>query len=604
MSEKNHNGASHQQTQAGTTVGGDQTSAAMGEHTGERRHVGERKVASIITGIPLDQEQGLGPLTIGGYLREVTRRHTGREAVVVATEAASERWSYDELWAQSMRLARALYAAGVVKGTRVGLLMTNRLEFVAALFGTALAGGIAVPLLTFSTRDELAHLLQASCCSLLLVESRVLKRDFAATLAELEPALNDTAPGGLRSTQFPFLRGVAVVDSDKTRGAFEAWDDFLAAGETVAEALVDAAAATVAPSDPAVIFFSSGSTAQPKGVISAHRGVALQFWRWPRQFGLDSEVRCWTANGFFWSGTFSSALGSALTAGGTLVLQHTFQAAEALTLMARERVNFPLAWPHQWAQLEEAPNWHDVDLSAMRYVNPQSPIARHPTVTVDWDEPVHAYGNTETFTISAMYPSGTPQSEHRNSAGVPLPGNTLKIVGPFSGEVVPVGERGEIAVKGPTLMLGYLGKPLDETLDDQGFLRTGDSGYVDADGRLFWEGRLTDIIKTGGANVSPLEVDGVLETIPGVQVGKTVGVPHHTLGEIVVCCIVASDGAVLDEQGLRSALREKLASYKVPRRVLFFSEEEISTTGSAKIKTADLRELAEARLRAEDASPA
>ena len=116
---------------------------------------------------------------------------------------------------------------------------------------------------------------------------------------------------------------------------------------------------------------------------------------------------------------------------------------------------------------------------------------------------------------------------------------TLKIVDPLTGDIVPRGTSGEICVKGPTLMLGYIGTPLDETLDAEGFFHTGDGGYLDEAGRLFWTGRLTDIIKTGGANVSPLEVDEILARHPAVKVAKTVGVPHETLGEVVVACVVA-----------------------------------------------------------------
>src|SRR5581483_1119711 len=145
--------------------------------------------------------------------------------------------------------------------------------------------------------------------------------------------------------------------------------------------------------------------------------------------------------------------------------------------------------------------------------------------------------------------------------------------------------------KGATLMLGYLGIPLDETLDEDGYFRTGDGGYIDDRGRLFWQGRLTDIIKTGGANVSPAEVDSILATYPGVKVAQTVGVPHDTLGEMVIGCIVAHDGAKLAEAKIRDFLKERLASYKVPRRVLFFRQDELSLTGSAKIKAGALREL-------------
>jgi fatty-acyl-CoA synthase len=244
----------------------------------------------------------------------------------------------------------------------------------------------------------------------------------------------------------------------------------------------------------------------------------------------------------------------------------------------------------------EAPNWSKVDLSSLHYVDANGPMARHPTVSTGWSEPKWAYGNTETFTINTCFPSDTPADVAEGTHGVPLPGNTLKIVDPETGATVAQGERGEIAVKGPTLMLGYVDVPIDETLDDEGFFHTGDGGYLDGAGRLVWEGRLTDIIKTGGANVSPLEIDGVLALYPGVKVGRTVGVPHPTLGEIVVSCVVPHEGAALDEPAIRDFLKERLASYKVPRRVLFFREDELSMTGSAKVKSSRLRELAAKRL--------
>jgi fatty-acyl-CoA synthase len=150
----------------------------------------------------------------------------------------------------------------------------------------------------------------------------------------------------------------------------------------------------------------------------------------------------------------------------------------------------------------------------VRYIERASALARHPTIHSNWREP-KAYGVTETFTINVAYPASTPAQIVGESYGQPLPGNTLKIVDPLTGAVLPRGERGEIAVKGPTLMRGYVGVPLDETLDEEGFFHTGDGGYVNEAGWLFWEGRLTDIIKTGGANVSPVEVDLVLNTCPG-----------------------------------------------------------------------------------------
>jgi acyl-coenzyme A synthetase/AMP-(fatty) acid ligase len=364
-----------------------------------------------------------------------------------------------------------------------------------------------------------------------------------------------------------------------------------------------ARAETVKPADPGVLLFSSGSTGRPKGILNAHRGVTIQCWRFRRIFALGDDVRCWTANGFFWSGNFCQALGATLSCGGCLVLQTTFEPVEALRLMEAERVTLPIAWPHQWAQLESAPEWATADLSSLRYADPRTPAGRHPTVSATWVEPTHMYGNSETFTISTGYPPGASPEIMDGTCGEPLPGNTLKIVDPMTGAVIPRGERGEIAVKGPTLMLGYVGMPSDEVLDAEGFFRTGDGGYIDERGLLVWEGRLNDIIKTGGANVSPVEVDRVIADYPGVKVSQTVGVPHDTLGEMVVTCVVPQEDTALEEHAIREFLKVRLASYKTPRRVLFLHEGDLSLTGSAKVKAKDLRELAAKRLASESADP-
>ena len=145
-------------------------------------------------------------------------------------------------------------------------------------------------------------------------------------------------------------------------------------------------------------------------------------------------------------------------------------------------------------------------------------------------------------------------------------------------------------------MLGYLRAAAENIFDDEGFFRTGDGGFVDDAGQLHWQGRLNDIIKTGGANVSPLEIDAVLIECPGVKIAATVGVPHDTLGEMVVACVVPEAGAAVDEGQVRAFVSKRLSSYKVPRRVLFLEESDLTLTGSNKVKTAPLRELAARRL--------
>jgi fatty-acyl-CoA synthase len=564
---------------------------------------------SIVRGIPLDEEPRIGALTIPGYLREVTARFGEREALVMHTPTGVQRWSYAMLWERSVAVAKGLVACGVDKQTRVGILMTNRPEYLSALFGIALAGGVSVSLSTFSTATELEHLIAVSGIAVLLFDGRVLKKDFGALLIELEPQVVTAAPGRLQSEKFPFLRHLVRLESVATTGTdeamcaacFESWQDFLANGYDVSDAIVSARAATIAPADAGGLFFSSGTTSMPKGILHSQRAFAIQWWRWPRVMSMNEPVRSWTGNGFFWSGNVTMVVGVALSTGGAVVLQPYFEPEMALQLMQLERITFLSGRPHQWARLQEAPNWRDADLSSLRYITNAALLQQHPSVKTDWRLPM-SYGTTETMTINTSYSADTSPEQYAGSFGVPLPGNVLKIIDPLTGAVIPRGTRGEICIKGPTLMLGYLGKAAEDTLDDEGYFRTGDGGYVDDIGRLYWEGRLTEIIKTGGANVSPLEVDAVLALYPGVRRAQTVGVPHDTLGEMVVSCIVPQDGASLDEATVRSFLKERLASYKIPRCVLFFADDELAITGSGKVKSADLKQLAVKRLGA--ATPA
>jgi fatty-acyl-CoA synthase len=555
---------------------------------------------SLVHGSPLAEEPGQGALTIGGYLREVTARHGPREALVLRTAADRIAWTYDDLLARSIEVAAALIASGVGRDTRVGILMTNRPEFVSALFGISLAGGVPVALSTFSTPSEMDYLLKASQISLLLFEPEVLKKDFHAMLVELEPAIARTGPGTLVSERYPFLRHlVALGDIGScgpiAGGAVEGWAAFLARGDGIGKALVLARADTVMPNDIGGIFFSSGTTSQPKGIVHAQRAFCVQWWRWPRNFGMNEPVRAWTGNGFFWSGNVSMVLGSALSTGGAAVLQRYFDAEEALTLIEQEKIAFINGRPHQWARLQAARNWASADLSSLKYIPRGELIWEHPTVDTDWRVP-NAFGCTETMTINTGFTVDTLPEYYKDSFGAPLPGNILKIVEPLTGEIVPRGVKGELCVKGPTLMMGYLGKTPEECFDDQGFFCTGDGGHVDEEGRFYWQGRLTDMIKTGGANVSPLEVDDVVARIHGVKRTQTVGVPDDLLGEMVVTCIVPVDGVTLDEAEIAAFIKTEIASFKVPRRVLFFTDHDYALTGNEKVKAGLVRELAMARL--------
>jgi len=544
----------------------------------------------VFKGVPLAEEPALvgvpsSALTMPGFLEEVAERYGEREALCFHEDGQVTRWSYAKLYEEATRIAKALAAKGLGKGSRVAWLMGNRPEWVAGAFGTAMAGCVFVPLNTLLGREELAFVLSHSDAALLAYQPRLASHDYHSDLAGI---LQD-------SDRLPFLRELVELGSPS-------WENFLGKGDEVSDTSVAARAASVAPFDDAIVIYTSGTTEQPKGVLHPHRSPAIQFWRFARLLCLDGEVRSWSAFPFFWSAGMAMVLGATLAAGGCVVLQEYFEPGEALWLLEHERVTSPHAWPHQLAALEAHPDFPRADLSSIRQVDADTSLGRHPTVQLrsPWSQR-SAYGTTETFTLVTASPACASPEEREGHHGRVLAGNQVRIVDPDTGEDLGVGQTGEIRVKGATLMKGYLKVTPEEVFDERGFFGAGDAGFVDEMGRLHWEGRTSGLIKSAGANISPVEIESVLRAHPGVAHCAVVGIPHQTLGEMVVAAVVPKPGVPLGEDELRGFLRERLASYKVPRRIAFVEEHELATTASAKVRTDHLRSLLSRKLEAAEA---
>ena len=207
------------------------------------------------------------------------------------------------------------------------------------------------------------------------------------------------------------------------------------------------------------------------------------------------------------------------------------------------------------------------------------------------------YGLSETCAFFASHAWDADREDTKRSMGRLLPGNELRVVDPESGAALGANQLGELAIRGPTLMRRYLGMELSECFDADGFFRTGDVGWVDPDGFVHFEGRRTEMIKTGGANVSPAELEVQLRACAPVKLSRVVGIPDERLDQVVVACIVLKEGSGATEDDIRSFLRERVAAYKVPKRVLFFDDGEIPMTGSAtKVRDEALVAAVSARL--------
>lgn len=530
--------------------------------------------------------------TLPAFLREVASRHGDRTALRFGDETLGFR----DLERRARSVAKGLVASGVGKGTRVGVLMANRPEWAVAAFGAALAGGVVVPVNTYATDEERDYILRHSDTAVLLMQRGLLQHDFPRALARRHPALGEGEPGRVRCPALPFLRAAFALGIEEPVGAVAPWAALEAAGEGVGDDLLDQIAAEVTPADDGIVIYTSGTTAHPKGVLHYQRAPVIQSWRFAQDLGLTPEDVVWTAQPFFWTAGVCMSLGASLAAGATLLLQEVFEPGAAIAAIARHRATIVHAWPHQEKAIAEHPDASPETLGSARKVNFQSPLA--PVVGLEKDEwgTSGTYGLSETFTLASAIPAAAPAERREATSGLPLPGMQLRIVDPESGSPLPPGEKGEIAVRGVTFMRGYYKVEPELYLDGDGFFHTQDGGHLDTEGYLHWSGRLGNLVKTGGANVSPVEIERALDQLPGLRAGLAVGVPHPVLGELLVLCAVPIPGAELDAETIRAHLRERLSAYKVPRVVLFFGEDELQFTGNQKIQLGPLREAARARL--------
>jgi fatty-acyl-CoA synthase len=536
-------------------------------------------------------------LTLPGFLREIAERHGPREAIA----SRERRMTYAEVEREARALAKGLIGAGVVKGARVALWMANRPEWVVALFAVGLTGGVLVPVNTFATRRERDHVLRHGDASVLLMQPGLLRHRYLDDLCADHPEIEAGGAGRLRVEALPQLRRVVCLGLEDARGGVETWEDLLAQGASVSDALLDAVAADVTPSDDGLVIYTSGTTAEPKGVVHRQRAPVLQAWRYLDFLRFTPEDRVYTTYPFFWTAGIAMSIGGTFAAGGTLLTEEHFDAGSALEMIERERATAVHAWPHQQKAMGEHPSAATRDLRSVRKVDFAGPLAKLAGLREDLYGVGASYGLSETFTIASALWADAPAAERRASNGRALPGMEIRIVDPITGARCATGAPGEIAVRGATLMRGYHKVPPEQVFDAEGWFRTQDGGHLDADGCLHWSGRLSNLIKTGGANVSPVEIQELLEGHPQLRLGIPVGAPHPTLGEALVLCAVPVEGESPKEEEIRAWLAQRLAAYKVPRRVLFFRPAELAYTANQKVQEGPLRAAALARLCAEGA---
>lgn len=528
---------------------------------------------------------------IGDVLTDGAARWPDRPAVRFP---GTER-TYAALLADARLIARGLHALGVRQGDHVGILMPNCMDMVAAFYGTALLGAVVTPVNARYRATELSYVVEnADLVALLTTDISDEYVDYCRLLNQTFPDLADQHDAAeVHLAGAPLLRTVVMLGK-RTEPGLMPREQFETLAASVPVGDVEASARSVSPDDIGLMVYTSGTTADPKGCQLTHRGVV---W-----VAREAGVRFTVADGdVFWDPLpmfhMSAILpmNFTLDVGGTFVSMTHFEPGVALQQMRETRPTliYP-CFPPITMPLITHPDWQRTDLSQVRVWLNVAPIEtlRLMHRALPHAAQIGSYGITEGGGVVSYNDAHETLEQLELTVGPPVPSTEVRIIGP-DGEQLPPGERGEILVRGLGVMKGYYKDPerTGQVLDAAGWLHTGDLCSVDEDGRIAYFGRIKDMMKVGGENVAPAEIESFLSKHPAVELVQVIGVPDSRLTEVPCAFIELRDGASATPEEFIEYCRDQIAGYKVPRHVRIVTEWPMSAT---KIQRYKLREMFDA----------
>jgi len=521
--------------------------------------------------------------SIPAMVRDAAQRFDAAEAVV----DGDRRITFAALWERVRGAARALVAAGIEPGDRVAVWAPNSLEWIVAALGVTSAGGVLVPINTRFKGAEAAYVLGRSGARVLCTVRGFLDTDYPALLADAGvdlPALEHTV----------LLTG----DADATTVS---WDELVARGDAVSETTLDARIDSIGPDDPSDVVFTSGTTGNPKGVVMRHGQTLRAYLDWCDFADLRTGDRYLIANPFFHIFGYKAGCLACLMRGATIFPMPVFDAASALELVERERITVFPGPPTIYHSLLDHPDSKRRDISSLRVAVTGAAdipveLIRRVREELPFERILTGYGLTEAGTVTGSMPDD--DFEHiATTVGVPWPGLEVRVVDD-GGADVPVGEPGEVVVRGETVMREYLDDPeaTAAAIDADGWLHTGDLGTFDADGYLRIVGRIKDMFIVGGFNAYPAEIENLLLRHPRIAQVAVIGVPDERLGEVAKAFVVLDPGPPVDPTEIIEWARGEMANYKVPREVEILDALPVNATG--KVVKDELRARSAASTRA------
>jgi fatty-acyl-CoA synthase len=501
------------------------------------------------------------------------------------------RVSSGELLERCVSAARSLHALGVRRGDRVAIVMPNCPEYVDAMFGASLLGAVVVTINARYRATELAYVLADSAASVLLTSDVLPEVDFVNLLHEALPGLAEARdPAALELSATPSLRACVMAGAASPAGFLDRAGFDERAGSVPADA-VAAAGAGVRVRDAAIMMYTSGTTAKPKGCPLTHEAIVRTGDAINTRFSLTDADVWWDPLPLFHLSSILP-LTAALRAGSGFVTMVDFEVEAAVKQIVEERVTYMFGtFPTLNQELLGHAGFRSADTSSLRFINQVAPpdMQRALQEALPHAVQVSAYGCTELGGIIAQNDPAETPDQRATTCGTPFPGVEVRIVDPDSGHDVAAGETGEIVARGFGMFEGYHNDPqrTAEAVEPGGWFHTGDIGSLDADGRIAYHGRTKDMLKVGGENVAALEIESYLSRHPAVRLAQVVSIPDARLTEVPAAFVEVEPGHAVSEEELIAFCRGQIASFKIPRHVRFVSAWPMSAT---KIQKFRLRE--------------
>ena len=521
--------------------------------------------------------------TIGEAFDRAVEQWSAKQAIVVRHQ--NTRWNYQQLGDAVDAFAGGLLALDLEPGDRIGIWSPNNLEWVIAQFATAKAGLILVNINPAYRKGELSYTLKKVNCKALILAREFKSSNYVAMLREIAPAIDDSESGQLNLAELPDLRSLIVISDDAVDGMFR-FADIAGMAPVDASEQLSARARLSQPDDAINIQFTSGTTGLPKGATLTHFNVLNNGYFVGQAMNFTKQdVLCIPVPLYHCFGMVMSVLTSVLH-GATMVFpSEAFEPRATLEALSEEKCTALQGVPTMFIAELEDPDFDQFDLSHLRtgiMAGAPCPIEvmRRVISDMNMDQVTIAYGMTETSPVSFQSATDDPLEKRVSTVGRIHPHVQVKVVDE-QGRVVPRGTSGELCTRGYSVMLGYWDdeEQTNETIDEAGWLHTGDLAVIDDDGYCDIVGRVKDMIIRGGENIYPREIEEYLFQHPKIQEVAVFGIPDEKYGEAVVAWIRLRDGELIDADGIREYCNEQIAYYKVPKHICIVDEFPMTVTG-------------------------